>query len=452
MTPMLAIDRMMIHPVRVVPAAFAMMALVGTALLMLPQAAISGESTRFVDALFTAVSALCVTGLVTLDTGTHWSLFGQGVILALIQTGGLGLMLIAALLIGLVAGPLPIAQRRLTGTEIGGIGSVGDVRRATRLIFKVAIAVELAIALWLAGWLWLGHGLAPGEALWSGTFHAVSAYNNAGFGLHSDSLVRFAADPLVLLPLAAAVIIGGLGFPILWDIARRCASAGRHHWSLHSRLTLLATIIALATGMAAMLAFESSPGGVMADLSWPARLLNAFFHSVSLRTAGFNAVDMAGQSDAMLIVSSALMLVGGGAAGTAGGIKLTTAALLVLILLAELRGQSDVALFGRRVSHQVQRRAVSIILIAMGLLVAAVLALSAITNLPTRDIAFEAVSAFATVGLSTGITAQLNDPARFIIIALMFIGRIGPVTLGAALLLRQRPVAYRYPEEDPIVG
>jgi trk system potassium uptake protein len=452
MTPMLAIDRMMVHPVRMVPAAFAAMALIGTALLMLPQATVSGDPTRFVDALFTAVSALCVTGLVTLDTGSHWSLFGQGVILALIQAGGLGLMLIAALLIGLIAGPIPIAQRRLTGTEVGGMSGVGDVRNASRLIFKVAIMVELVLALWLASWLWLGHGVPPVEALWSGVFHAISAYNNAGFGLYPDSLMRFAGDPLILGPVAIAVIIGGIGFPVLWDIRRRFQTKRRHQWSLHSRLTLLASAIALLVGVVAMLLFETGTDGVMADLSWPARLLNALFHSVSLRTAGFNAVDMAGQSDAMLIVSSALMLIGGGAAGTAGGIKLTTAALLVLILLAELRGQPDVALFGRRVSHQVQRRAVSVILIAMGLLVAAVLALSAMTDLPTRDVAFEAVSAFATVGLSTGITAQLNDPARFIIIALMFIGRIGPVTLGAALLLRQRPVAYRYPEEDPIVG
>jgi Trk-type K+ transport system membrane component len=252
------------------------------------------------------------------------------------------------------------------------------------------------------------------------------------------------------VPLASALILGGLGFPVLWDLLHRIRAKGGHRWSLHSRLTIWSSLVCLVLGAAAMLAFES--GGVMQAQSWPVQLLNALFHSASLRTAGFNAVDMASQSDAMLIVSSALMLIGGGVAGTAGGIKLTTAALLGLIVLAELRGQADVTAFGRRVGTAVQRRAITIILVAIGLLVSSVLLLSVITDLPTRDIAFEAVSAFATVGLSTGITAQLPDGGLWVIIMLMFIGRVGPITLGAALLLRHRPAAYRYPMEDPLVG
>lgn len=327
---------------------------------------------------------------------------------------------------------------------------MGDVRRAAKLILAVALAVELALALWLAALFWGSHDMTAARALWNGLFHAVSAYNNAGFGLHPDSLMRYAGDPLVLLPVALAIILGGLGFPLLWDGLQRWRLGRAHRWSLHSKITLVATGVALLAGFAAVLLFEWQ--GVLAPLGHADRLVNALFHSAALRTAGFNAIDMAGQSDAMLIISCALMLVGGGVAGTAGGIKLTTAALLVLIVLAELRGQPDVNAFGRRIGHEVQRRAVAVILIAIGLNVAAVLLLSAITSLPTRDIAFEAVSAFATVGLSTGITAQLPDDARWVIMALMFIGRVGPVTLGAALLLRQRPLAYRYAREDPLVG
>lgn len=449
-TPVVLVDRMIVHPVRMVPAAFALASLIGAGLLMLPAASASGESTRFIDALFTAVSAVCVTGLVTLDTGSHWSMFGQAVILGLIQIGGLGLMLVATLLVSALTDTLPIGQKRLAGTEVAGLGGVGDVRRAGKLILGVALTVELLLAAWLASLLWGSHGMAPGQALWSGLFHAVSAYNNAGFGLHSDSLMRYAADPLILMPVAMAIILGGLGFPLLWDGLQRWRQGRAHRWSLHSKITLVATALALTAGFVAVLLFEWQ--GVLAPLGTADRLANALFHSASLRTAGFNAIDMAGQSDAMLIISCALMLVGGGVAGTAGGIKLTTAALLVLIVLAELRGQPDVNAFGRRIGHEVQRRAVAVILIAIALIVGAVLLLSAMTTLPTRDIAFEAVSAFATVGLSTGITAQLPDDARWVIMALMFIGRVGPVTLGAALLLRQRPLAYRYAREDPLVG
>lgn len=444
------IDRMLLHPVRAVPLAFLIFALVGTCLLMLPLASASGEPTRFIDALFTAVSALCVTGLVTLDTGTHWSGFGQAIILILIQLGGLGLMLVATLLLGLFAGAMPIAQRRLAGAEVAGLGAIGDIRGATRLILGVAIVVELVVASILLASFTLVYDQPLAEAAWSAVFHAVSAYNNAGFGLYPDSLMRFATDPLVLVALATALILGGLGFPVLWDLLQRFRAKGAHRWSLHTRLTLWSSALCLGVGAAAMLAFETA--GVMQAQPWPIQLLNALFHSASLRTAGFNAVDMASQSDAMLIVSSALMLIGGGVAGTAGGIKLTTAALLVLIVLAELRGQGDVTAFGRRVGTAIQRRAITIILVAIGLLVSSVLLLSVLTDLPTRDIAFEAVSAFATVGLSTGITAQLPDSGLWVIIMLMFIGRVGPVTLGAALLLRHRPVAYRYPLEDPLVG
>lgn len=443
-------DRLMLHPVRAVPALFALVALAGAGLLMLPVAAKSGTMTPPLDALFTAVSALCVTGLVTLDTGTHWSLFGQGVILLLIQLGGLGLMLVATLLASLIWSRLSLAQLRMTGAENVGLTSAGQIRPAARLILGVALIVELAVAVVLMLRFWQHYGLAPAEAIWSGLFHAVSAYNNAGFGLNADSAMSWANDPLVLVPLMAAIVIGGLGLPILWDL-RTNRLRGRVRWSLHSKLTVAGMGLLLLAGFAGTLLFEWS--GALADQSWGWKLLSAAFYSVSLRTAGFNNFAMDDLNNGTMILSSALMFIGAGSASTGGGIKVATVMILVLIVASELRGRADVSAFGRRISGAAQRRAMAVILIALATVVAAALAISALApDIAMRDIAFESVSAFATVGLSTGITPHLPPAAKAIIILLMFIGRVGPVTIGAALILRSRRSDYRYPQEDPIIG
>lgn len=443
-------DRLLVHPVRAVPLAFAVVAAIGTLLLMLPAAAKSGAGTPWLDALFTAVSALCVTGLVTLDTGSHWTMFGQGVILALIQIGGLGLMLIATLFASLIWKRLSLAQQRRTGAENVGFTSAGQIRPAAKLIVGVALVVELTIAAVLTARLWSGHDLAFGEALWSGLFHAVSAYNNAGFGLYADSVMRWAGDGLILVPLALAVIIGGLGLPVLWDM-RENSLRQRSRWSLHSKVTVLGAALLLLIGFAGTLLFEWH--GVLADQAAGQKLLSAAFYSVSLRTAGFNNFAMDGLSNGAMLLSSVLMFIGAGSASTGGGIKVATAMVLVLIVVSELRGRADVSAFGRRISPAAQRRATAVILLALALVVLAALAIAKLApELAMRDIAFECVSAFATVGLSTGITAQLPPLAKAIIIALMFIGRVGPVTIGAAMILRERRTDYRYPQEDPVIG
>lgn len=443
-------DRLMLHPVRAVPLAFLTIALAGTGLLMLPAAVQSGTPTPWLDALFTAVSALCVTGLVTLDTGTHWTAFGQGVILLLIQIGGLGLMLIATLFASLIWRRLSLAQQRRTGAENMGISGAGQIRPAARLIVIIALIVELTIAVMLTARLWLGHGLAPAEALWSGLFHAVSAYNNAGFGLHADSAMRWAADPFMLGPMAIAILIGGLGLPVLWDM-RENSVRERSRWSLHSKVTVAGAALLLLLGFTGTLVFEYH--GALADQSLANKFLSAAFYSVSLRTAGFNNFAMDDLGNGTLVMSSVLMFIGAGSASTGGGIKIATAMVLVLIVVGELRGRADVTVFGRRISAAAQRRATAVILIALALIVLGALLIAQIApHLAMRDIAFECVSAFATVGLSTGITAQLPPLAKGVIIALMFIGRVGPVTIGAALILRSRRTDYRYPQEDPVIG
>lgn len=447
-------DRLLLHPVRAVPLAFLVVAALGMLALMLPLAARDGAPTPWVDAMFTAVSALCVTGLATVDTGTHWSPFGLGVILALIQIGGLGLMLIATLLAGLIWSRLSLAQLRRTGAENVGISTSAQIKPAVRLIVLVALVMELAIALVLSWRFWERYDLGPLDALWSGVFHAVSAYNNAGFGLSSDSAVQWAADPVILGALGLAIVVGGLGLPLIWDM-RQNSIAQRSRWSLHSKITVSGILLLLLIGFAATAAFEWH--GALAGQPWPQKLMSAAFYSITLRTAGFNNFAMDDLGNGTLVVSSVLMFIGAGSASTGGGIKVATAMILVLIVISELRGRPDVTAFGRRISAPAQRRAMAVILIALTLIIAAALAIAGIAatqapHLGMRDIAFECVSAFATVGLSTGITAQLPPAAKLIIIALMFVGRVGPVTIGAALILRRRRSDYRYPQEDPIIG
>lgn len=444
------VDRLLLHPVRAVPLAFMTVIAIGTGLLMLPVASQSGQATHWLDALFTAVSALCVTGLATVDTGSHWSYFGQGVILLLIQLGGLGLMLVATLLASLVWTRLSLAQIRRTGAENVGLTSAGQIKPAARMIVLVALAVEVLVALFLALRLWGHYDMAAAEAAWSGLFHAVSAYNNAGFGLRADSVVGWASDPLMLAPIAMAILIGGLGLPVLWDL-RANSVRQRVRWSLHTKITVAGGALLLLIGFVGTLMFEWY--GVLAGEGSGQKLLSAAFYSVTLRTAGFNNFAMDDLSNGTLVMSSVLMFIGAGSASTGGGIKIATAMVLVLIVVSELRGRSDVSAFGRRIGAQAQRRAMSVILLGLVLVVAAALAISVLApHLPMRAVAFEAVSAFATVGLSTGITAALPPAAKMIIIALMFIGRIGPVTIGAAMILRNRRSDYRYPQEDPIIG
>lgn len=437
------------HPARLVPSAFLAAILAGTALLMLPIAQAEGNATGFLPALFTATSAVCVTGLVVVDTAAHWSAFGRVVILGLIQIGGFGMMTSAALLGALVARRLSFATRRLAQAESRAL-SPGEVLGVLRLVLLTTLVVEALVAGALALRLRHAHGLALEEALWHGLFQAVSAFNNAGFSTWSDNLMGFAADPLMLAPLALAVIVGGLGAPVLADL-RRCGGRAQR-WSLHTKLTLCGTALLLAAGALATLLGEWSNPGTLGPLAPGERIANAAFHSAMLRTAGFNALDIGAMRDETLAVGAALMLIGGGSAGTAGGIKVTTFLLLGLVVWAVVRGERDTVAFGRRVPDEAQREALTVVLLAVGLVALGSLLLLAITHLPPRDVVFEAVSAFATVGLSTGITPDLPPEAQAVVILLMFVGRIGPITAAAALALRARPTPYRYPEERPIVG
>jgi trk system potassium uptake protein TrkH len=435
------------HPARIIPLAFLGVIVLGTVLLMLPVSSASGASAPWLTALFTSTSAVCVTGLIVVDTPVYWSGFGQVVILGLFQVGGLGMMTGATLLGLLVARRLRLGTRLLAQAETRSLG-LGDVVGVLKLIIAVTAGVELAVAATLAMRLHLAYDVPWGQALWSGLFHAVSAFNNAGFSIYSDNLVRFATDPFVLGPVMLAIVIGGLGFPVLFEIYRE--RSGWLRWSAHSKITLVGSGILLLGGLLLILACEWN--ATLAAMSLPDKLLGALFQSVSARTAGFNAVDVGAMRTETLAVHYVLMFVGGGSAGTAGGLKVTTFFVLGLVVWAEVRGARDTTAFHRRIASETQRQALTVALLGVSVLAVATLALVSLTDVPLEELLFEAISAFATVGLSTGITAGLPAPAQLILVALMFVGRVGTITVATALALRSREVAYRYPEERPIVG
>jgi trk system potassium uptake protein TrkH len=434
------------HPARLLPLAFLLAIGLGTALLMLPAARPGPEGATLLAAAFTAASAVTVTGLAVQDTGTYWSGFGQGVILLLAQIGGLGIMSGATLLGLLVTRRLSLGTRLLAQAEVRVL-ALGDVLAVLRLILVMVLCVELVTAALLALRLRFAHGAAWGEAVWSGTFHAVGAFNNAGFSLYPHSLTGFAGDPLMLGVIALAVLVGSLGFPVVAELLRR-----PRRLSLHSRLTLWGSAGLMLLGTLGVLAFEWSNPCTLGGMEAGDRLLGAAFHAAMTRSGGFNAMDTGQMSQGSLALSCLLMLVGGGSAGTGGGIRVTTFLVLGLIVWAEVRGDPDVSAFHRRIPPDLQRQALTVSTLALIVVTIATLALLAMTDRPAGALLFEVISAFATVGLSTGITGDLPPAAQWLLMLLMFVGRVGTVTVVTALALRSTRRLYRFPEERPIVG
>lgn len=438
-----------LHPARAVALAFMLAILAGTVLLMLPAARAAGVAAPPMVAFFTAVSAVCVTGLVTVDTGTYWSSFGQWTIMALFQLGGFGMMT-AATLLGLMVNRSPRLRARLmTQTETRSLG-LGDVSSIARIVLVVTLVSQTLIALVLTLRLHLTHGLDWREAAWSGLFHAVSSFNNAGFSIHADGLMRYAGDAMILLPIMLGFIVGGIGFPVLHDLRMRLRDP--RHWSLHTKLTLAGTAVLLFGGFCAVLLFEWDNARTLGPMGIADKLLNSLFISAATRTSGFNTVDIAALTHETWALHYFLMFIGGGSAGTAGGVKVGTIAVLFLLVLAEARGHTDTEAFGRRVGASAQRQAITVLVIGSVLVVAGTLVLLRLTDFPTDQVIFEVISAFSTAGLSTGITAQLPASGQLVLTLLMFFGRVGTITLATSLVLGERRMPYRYPEEHPIVG
>lgn len=436
-------------PIRLIPILFAGLILFGTIILSLPIAAADGSRAPLLSAFFTAVSAVSVTGLIVEDTPTYWSLFGQTVIMALFQIGGFGIMT-AATLFGLMVGRGFGLKDRLATQVERNLLETGDGKSVLRLVLQVTVLVELCVALVL-GWRFAtAYDMPLATAAWHAVFHAISAFNNAGFSSFSDSVMGFQTDVAILGPIMIAVVIAALGFPVMQDLRRH--GLARRKWSLHTRITLVGTVALLLLGWLAILAMEWANPATLGPMQTGAKVLNAAFHSVMPRTAGFNSLDVGGFHDETIMVNYFLMFVGGGSAGTAGGIKVTTFFVLFAVVLSEILGRRDAGLFERRFGRHIERQALAVTVLAATLVFTATTYIASISPLPLDDILFECISAFSTVGMSTGITADLPPAALLVLCALMFVGRVGTITVATALALGGRERRYRYPEENPIVG
>ncbi|MEV0203543.1 potassium transporter TrkG, partial [Nonomuraea sp. NPDC050691] len=328
--------------------------------------------------------------------------------------------------------------------------SMADVRHVVRKVVLFSLVCETATAVVLTGRFLIGHGEPFGRAVYLSVFHAISAFNSAGFALWPDSLMRFVADPWICLTIAAAVIVGGLGFPVVFELLRGWRRPSR--WSVLTRITVGVTLILLTGGTLVFMATEWDNPQTLGALDDSGKVLAAFFTAVMPRSAGFNIVDIADMHPTSWLATDLLMFIGGGSASTAGGIKVTTFGLLAFVIWAEIRGEGEVTVGHRSISQATQRQAISISLISVALVVLSTYALLALTPHSLDAVLFEAVSAFGTVGLSTGVTADIAPAGQVLLVLLMFIGRTGPLTLGSALALKDRTRRYQLPEERVIVG
>lgn len=431
--------QLLASPARLTAFGFLLLIIVGSVLLMMPFA--GGAS--FLSALFTATSAVSLTGLVVEDTATFFHPAGQVIILVLIQLGGLGIMSLASLSGYLLTGRISFKARK-TGAYEGRPITAGGIRRTLIFTFTFTAVAEATIAVAIGARLMLGYGYSFPQAAWEGIFHAISAFNNAGFSTHSDNLVSFSADAWILLPLAAALIGGGLGFPVWAELVRRKVS-------MTARMTLWATATLLTMGMLFFALAEWH--GVLSSMPLGQKLLNAFFASASPRTAGFNAVDYGQAHPITLMGTDMLMFLGGGSAGTAGGVKVTTFCVLLAAMAAEFRGQTVTTIGHRSVPHTVTRQALALSAAGVAVVVVGVATLRIFDPQFTADqVTFEVISAFATSGLSTGITAELSATSKVVLCLIMYLGRVGPTTLVAALAARTVDRRFSYPEERPFIG
>lgn len=443
------------HPARAIMGGFAGAIAIGTAVLMLPISSATGEPTDFVTALFTATSAVCITGLNVVDTAAHWSAFGEATLLVLIQLGGLGIMTAASILVLLVSRRFGLRMQLTAQRETHSL-DLGEVRSVAAGIIRISLTVEAVTAVLLGSRLYSAYDYTFGQATYNGVFHGISAFNNTGFSLYQDSLTQWVDDPWMSLPVTIAAILGGLGFPVIFEVMRRLRRR-RHRgatdrWSIHTKITLLTTGALLVIGFGFITIAEWNNPGTMGPLSTPAKLLAGLVAAVMPRSAGLTTLDIGEMNGHTLLLIDVLMFIGGGSASTAAGIKVTTFALLAYVILAEIRGEPTVHVMGRRLAATVQRQALTIALLTVALVMITTITMLSASAFTLDRVLFEAISTVGNVGLSTGITPDLPWGIHVMMSVLMFIGRLGPITLATALALRDRPRRYERPEERPIVG
>ena len=427
---------------------FAFLIAVGTLLLLLPFANTSGEVTPFMDALFTATSAVTVTGLVVVDTPTYWSFSGQLIIMVLIFAGGLGIMTSATLFLIIIGQRITLANRLLMRESLG-VHQLGGLIRLTLRIVLVVVSIQLIGFLILLLSLMGEYPLTT--ALWQSAFHAISGFNNAGFVIFPDSqsLDAFWRDYTFLVPMTILIILGTLSFSVLLDIFgyRRF-----NRYTLDTKLVVVVTTLLLLLGGVVIFAAEYANPATFGPMPVVDKVLTAFFHSASGRTAGFTTVDFGDMEQHSNFFITGLMFIGGASASTAGGIKVNTIAVLMAAVLSSIAGKTHATAFGREVAQPQIYRALTVLVLGLAMVFAVSFFLTITEGLPLIQILFETVSAFATVGLSTGITQELSPVGRLIIILTMYLGRIGPLTLALVLAQREKTAPYRYAEERVKIG
>lgn len=444
--------RLKLMPTQIIAITFAMIILLGAVLLTLPAASRDGISCGFRPALFTATSATCVTGLVMYDTWTQWSAFGQIVIISLIEVGGLGFMSAASLFVFLFRRKVGLKQRMLMAQALS-MDEMSGVVKLQKWVLRGSISIQLLGAAVLLLRFWPEYGFR--RALIWGLFHSISAFCNAGFDIFGSvapgaSVITFNNDPVVLITLMALVVLGGLGF-FVWEELARLRSLKK--CSVYTKLVLVTSSVLILGGAAVILLLEWNNPGTLGDMPWGQKILNAFFQSVTLRTAGFAGVDQALLTDAGKAVSTVLMLIGGSSGSTAGGLKTVTFVVLLLFLWARARGRSTVQVFHRTVPREKVMDAMTIAGIMIVLAVFGAMFISATSPVSFTDSLFEAVSALATVGLTAGVTASLSIPAQFLIILFMYFGRVGVLTISLGFLMGDKAEErFRYAQTNLLIG
>lgn len=439
-------------PPQILVIGFAVVILIGSVLLSLPAAAADGVPMPFLDAFFTATSATCVTGLVVVDTGTHFSLFGQIVIILLIQVGGLGFMTMATLFAFALKKRISLKEKLILQEALNQSSMEGIVRLIRKVLLYSLTIEFVAAVIFAARW---SFDLGPQKAAYYGIFHAISFFNNAGFDLFGpvtgkfSSLTAYAADPIINAVAMGLIILGGIGFVVMSDLMdyRRTKRL-----SLHSKVVLSATGILIGVGAIVIFIFEFTNPRTLGSLSWSGKILASLFQSVTPRTAGANTVDLAGLRQASQFFIIILMFIGASPGSTGGGIKTTTFTTLVGAMIAMIRGKEDIVFFRYRLGKERILKAVTLTLVALALVILVTMILSTTEDHAFLMILFEVTSAFGTVGLTMGLTPDLSDLGKILIAFTMFVGRLGPLTLAYALGPKTEKELYRYPEGKITIG
>ncbi|MCL6477130.1 MAG: TrkH family potassium uptake protein [Peptococcaceae bacterium] len=439
--------RLALSPPQILVLGFASIILIGAVLLTMPGFTAPGRHTDFLTALFTATSAVCVTGLVVVDTGTHWAAPGQVLIMLLIQIGGLGFMTMAVIFFIVTGKKIGLRNRLLIRESLNQI-SIEGVVRLVKMVLLFALVAELLAACILG--FWWGREAGPARGAWLGLFHAVSAFNNAGFDLFGDfrSMTAYVNDPAVNLVITSLFIIGGLGFSVVYDLWKNVKDKKR--LSVHSRMVITVSFILLAAGTVLFMALEW--GASLKDLPLGGKLMASYFQGATPRTAGFNTVDLTSLRTTTLFMIIILMFIGASPGSTGGGIKTTTFSLLLLASRSVLAGREDIEVYNKRIPFHQVYKSLAIFLLAASWVVLVAMVLTISEKADFLTILFETVSAFGTVGLSMGITPELSQIGRIMIILTMFLGRLGPVTVAFALAQKRVHSRIRLPEEKIIVG